>query len=160
MAARHVVCRAAHDALCTVRVPHSACILRSPLPFFDDVASAIVTALTEADFVILGPASPTGGGVGASTAATAEPRTPSAQADQDGRPPTPPPPHTFHLVRHHDLSGQTGTGIVAEGVQFSDGTAALRWRGGHPATAVWPNVEEILAVHGHEGATELVWLEA
>lgn len=74
-------------------------------------------------------------------------------------PPAPSSPRTFELVRHHDVSGQTGTGVVAEGVQFTDGTAALRWRGGHPATAVWPNVEEILAVHGHEGASEIRWLD-
>lgn len=74
-------------------------------------------------------------------------------------PPAPSSPRTFELVRHHDVSGQTGTGVVAEGVQFTDGSAALRWRGGHPATAVWPNVEEVLAVHGHQGATELRWLD-
>jgi hypothetical protein len=68
-------------------------------------------------------------------------------------------PRLFVLHRHTDVTGQSGTGVVAEGVQFSDLTAALRWRGGHPATAVWPNVEEILAVHGHSGATELVWLD-
>jgi hypothetical protein len=89
-------------------------------------------------------------GVGSSTASPPAAATP---------PPTPSSPRTFELVRHHDVTGQTGTGVVAEGVEFTDLTAALRWRGGHPATAVWPNVEEILAVHGHQGATELRWLD-
>lgn len=103
----------------------------------------------------------TDGGVGASPAATAEHRTPSAQADQDGRPPTPPSPRPrlFELYRHQDVSGVTGTGTVAWGVEWPDKTATLRWHGEHPATAVWPNVEEILAVHGHEGATVLRWLD-
>jgi len=33
----------------------------------------------------------------------------------------------FLLVRDCDPSGVSGTGIVAEGVQFSDGTAVMHW---------------------------------
>ena len=32
----------------------------------------------------------------------------------------------FQLHRHEDESGVSGTGIVAEGVQFSDGKCALK----------------------------------
>jgi hypothetical protein len=53
----------------------------------------------------------------------------------------------------------SGTGVVAEGCVFTDGSVALRWRGTNPATAVWPDLESILAVHGHQGATEVRWLE-
>jgi hypothetical protein len=42
---------------------------------------------------------------------------------------------------------------------FTDGSVALRWRGNNPATAVWPDLESVLAVHGHQGATEVRWLE-
>jgi hypothetical protein len=68
-------------------------------------------------------------------------------------------PRTFELVRYRDLSGVSGTGVVAEGCVFTDGSVALRWRGTNPATAVWPDVESVLAVHGHQGATEVRWLE-
>ncbi|GAA2788822.1 hypothetical protein GCM10010522_02600 [Kribbella solani] len=68
-------------------------------------------------------------------------------------------PRTFELVRYRDPSGVSGTGVVAEGCQFTDGSVALRWRGDNPATAVWPNVESVLAVHGHQGATEVRWIE-
>jgi hypothetical protein len=68
-------------------------------------------------------------------------------------------PRTFELVRYHDLSGVSGTGVVAEGCVFTDGSVALRWRGNNPATAVWPDLDSILAVHGHHGATEVRWLE-
>ncbi len=68
-------------------------------------------------------------------------------------------PRTFELVRYRDLSGVSGTGVVAEGCVFTDGSVALRWRGNNPATAVWPDVESVLAVHGHQGATEVRWLE-
>ena len=66
---------------------------------------------------------------------------------------------TFELVRYRDLSGVSGTGVVAEGCVFSDGSVALRWRGDNPATAVWPDLDSVLAVHGHQGATEVRWLE-
>lgn len=49
--------------------------------------------------------------------------------------------------------------MVAEGCVFTDGSVALRWRGNNPATAVWPDLESVLAVHGHQGATEVNWLE-
>lgn len=65
----------------------------------------------------------------------------------------------FELVRHRDLSGVSGTGVVAEGVEFTDGSVALRWRGKYPATAVWASVDAALAVHGHEGATVARWLD-
>lgn len=69
-------------------------------------------------------------------------------------------PRTFELVRYRDPSGVSGTGVVAEGCEFTDGSVALRWRGDNPATAVWPNVESILAVHGHHGATEIRWTDS
>jgi hypothetical protein len=68
-------------------------------------------------------------------------------------------PRTFELVRYRDLSGISGTGVVAEGCVFTDGSVALRWRGNNPATAVWPDLESILAVHGHHGATEVRWVD-
>ncbi|WP_238163764.1 hypothetical protein [Kribbella pittospori] len=69
-------------------------------------------------------------------------------------------PRTFELVRYRDPSGVSGTGVVAEGCEFSDGSVALRWCGDNPATAVWPNLHSVLAVHGHHGATEVRWIEA
>ena len=68
-------------------------------------------------------------------------------------------PRTFELVRYRDPSGVSGTGVVAEGCEFSDGSVALRWRGDNPATAVWPDVDSVLAVHGHQGATEVRWID-
>ena len=73
---------------------------------------------------------------------------------------------TFHLQRDEDVSGLSGTGIVAEGVEFSDGTAVVRWRevtgpnydrGVRATTVVFPNIEAVEALHGHNGATRIVW---
>lgn len=68
-------------------------------------------------------------------------------------------PRTFELYRHRDISGTSGTGVVAWGTQFPDEAAALRWNGPHPSTAAWASVEDILAVHGHGGATVVRWLD-
>jgi hypothetical protein len=65
----------------------------------------------------------------------------------------------FELVRHSDVSGVSGTGVVAEGTVFSDGAVALRWKGKNPSTAAWDGLAGIIAVHGHEGATEVRWLD-
>jgi len=71
----------------------------------------------------------------------------------------PDPPMVFRLLRHHDKSGVSGTGFVAEGIRFSDGAVAVRWTGDHPSTASWSSLDGVLAVHGHAGATEVVWVE-
>jgi len=66
----------------------------------------------------------------------------------------------FCLVRETDVSGVSGTGIVADGVAFPDGTVALRWRGGNPTSVVFHDngIESVEAIHGHGGATHIVWL--
>jgi hypothetical protein len=65
----------------------------------------------------------------------------------------------FELHRDVDVSGVSGTGTVAEGVLFGDGTAVVRWLGDRPSTVVWRRVEDAMAVHGHGGATRFVWLD-
>jgi hypothetical protein len=66
--------------------------------------------------------------------------------------------HTFHLQREHDVSGISGTGRVAEGVEFSDGTVAIRWMAReHQSTVVWSSIADVEAIHGHGGVTKIVW---
>lgn len=43
----------------------------------------------------------------------------------------------FQLHRDQDITGVSGTGIVADGVLFADRSVAIRWRGEHPSTVVW-----------------------
>ena len=64
---------------------------------------------------------------------------------------------TFHLQRDEDVTGISGTGIVAEGVEFSNGTVVIAWIvGEHQSTVVWPSIEAVEAIHGHGGATRVV----
>lgn len=60
------------------------------------------------------------------------------------------------LHRDHDVSGVSGTGVVADGVIFPDGVVVIRWRGRLQSTAVYPGIGTLRAVHGHNGATRIV----
>lgn len=64
---------------------------------------------------------------------------------------------TFQLVRTEDVTGVSGTGVVAEGVVFTDGTAAMRWKTGTASTAVYESIDDVQAIHGHDGATKIVF---
>lgn len=63
----------------------------------------------------------------------------------------------FVLNRIEDESGVSGTGIVAEGIQFSDGRCVLRWLTQVHSIAIYQNVGEVEVVHGHQGKTVIVW---
>lgn len=66
----------------------------------------------------------------------------------------------FILYRSEDVTGVSGVGIVAEGVEFFDGTVALRWCvGEHRSTVLWPGILSVVAVHGHDGKTEVIWYD-
>ncbi|WP_410784898.1 hypothetical protein [Kribbella sp. C-35] len=61
----------------------------------------------------------------------------------------------FRLVRHPNP-----TAILAEGVEWSDGTVALRWRGPWSSTSTWDCIGSVLAVHGTGGRTQVHWLSS
>lgn len=76
----------------------------------------------------------------------------------------------FRVVRDVDVTGISGTGVVAEGVEFTDGTAVMRWldagvsdtsraRGVRPTTVLHESVASIEALHGHNGATRVEWVD-
>ena len=66
---------------------------------------------------------------------------------------------TFKLVRKEDVSGVSGTGEVAEGVIFHDGQVALSWFGRHHTLEIAPNIDDVIAIHGHEGKTTVVYTD-
>jgi hypothetical protein len=65
----------------------------------------------------------------------------------------------FQLVRDVDATGVSGTGVVVEGVRFTDGTVALRWLSEHTSTAIYASIDDVEKIHGHDGATRVVWLD-
>ena len=64
----------------------------------------------------------------------------------------------FVLKRGIDESGGSGTGIVAEGVEFSNGKCALTWRTRVRSVAVYDNIKELEAIHGHGGNTRILFV--
>jgi hypothetical protein len=64
----------------------------------------------------------------------------------------------FQLIRHNDVTGVSGTGVVADGVLWPDGTVTIRWRGERRSTIVWSSIDDVKAIHGHGGATTITWL--
>lgn len=65
----------------------------------------------------------------------------------------------FTLHRYADVSGVSGTGDVAFGVEFPDGAVAVRWPGEHPSTAAWNDIRDVEAIHGHGGSTVVEYSE-
>jgi hypothetical protein len=64
---------------------------------------------------------------------------------------------TFELFRDTDETGVSGTGLVAEGAVFSDGTCVLHWLTARRSTAVYGCLDDLLAIHGHNGKTRILY---
>lgn len=58
-------------------------------------------------------------------------------------------PRAFALVRPHDITGISGTGLVMQGVVFSDGRVAARWvtEGRPRSTVLWDDFASWYDVH-------------
>lgn len=65
----------------------------------------------------------------------------------------------FYFERVEDESGVSGLGRVAEGVQFSDGSCAVRWLTAHRSSAVYATLGDVIAIHGHGGKTRIVFTD-
>jgi hypothetical protein len=68
-------------------------------------------------------------------------------------------PRRFTLERHQDETGISGTGTVAWGLWFPDSRCVLRWTTSTASTAVYDSLDDVRAIHGHEGKTEVRWLD-
>lgn len=66
----------------------------------------------------------------------------------------------FRLIRAEDVSGISGTGVVAEGVRFSTGKVALSWCSEYHSVTVFDTIQDLETVHGHDGRTGVEWLDA
>lgn len=64
---------------------------------------------------------------------------------------------TFYLVRNKDVSGISGVGKVAEGVEWDDGQVTICWLSKYHSIGVFDNILCLQKIHGHDGATEVVW---
>lgn len=65
----------------------------------------------------------------------------------------------FQLHRKVDESGVSGTGIIAEGVQFSNNECVLLWLTKRSSIGIYTHLADIETIHGHEGRTRVVWID-
>lgn len=63
----------------------------------------------------------------------------------------------FILVREEDESGVSGTGTVAEGVIWTNGTVHMKWLSQFEGEVRYPNLDTLIHIHGHGGKTKVVF---
>lgn len=81
----------------------------------------------------------------------------------DGKMPTNKPPRLFVMRRNADESGVSGTGMVLEGVEFSNGVVVVEWRSKkHPGSisifSSFDAFEEVHITPHPTNGTEIIWL--
>ena len=62
----------------------------------------------------------------------------------------------YRMVRDEDMSGVSGTGLVGEVVEFSDGIVVVRWLTEYRSTVVYASLADAIRIHGHDGRTRFV----
>jgi hypothetical protein len=65
----------------------------------------------------------------------------------------------FYLYRKEDVSGVSGTGKVAEGLEFVSGMCALSFLSEYQHVNIYANMRALELVHGHEGRTQIVFID-
>lgn len=69
------------------------------------------------------------------------------------------PMRRFLLNRRHDVNGISGTGIVAEGIEFSNGRCAMTWYGNVQSVTVYDRMRDLMKIHCHGDATSIEWID-
>jgi hypothetical protein len=65
----------------------------------------------------------------------------------------------FVLERAEDVSGTSGVGVVAEGVEFTTGRCVIHWLTQLDSVAIYDNVRVLDLIHGHSGKTHVRWID-
>jgi hypothetical protein len=65
----------------------------------------------------------------------------------------------FELWRDDDVSGVSGTGLIAEGVKFGDGKCVMRWRTRAASVSVYDSMKDLEHNHLHGGKSRIVWVD-
>jgi hypothetical protein len=68
-------------------------------------------------------------------------------------------PRRFYFDRSDDIHNTSGTGVVFEGVLFTDGTVAVRWLTDTASTSFYNSIEELEKIHSHEGRGKVVFID-
>lgn len=65
----------------------------------------------------------------------------------------------FILWRYTDVSGVSGTGLVAEGVALPDGQCVMQWVTQTASIGLYRNFQELIDIHGHGKCTVIRWID-
>lgn len=63
---------------------------------------------------------------------------------------------TFYLMRSEDVHGNSGTGVVAEGIIFDSGMVAMTWLSEIATVTNFRRIQDVSKLHGHEGRTIVI----
>lgn len=66
----------------------------------------------------------------------------------------------FVLNRKEDECRVSGTGLIAEGIQFSSGRCAIVWLTETPSVDIYDSIADVEKVHGHGGKTVVEWIDS
>lgn len=64
----------------------------------------------------------------------------------------------FHLVRQSDISGVSGTGVVAIGTEYPNGKCTISWLHEVSCIGVYDSMSQLITIHGHEGRTTVAYI--
>jgi hypothetical protein len=62
----------------------------------------------------------------------------------------------FYVNRSEDVHGNSGTGVVAEGIIFDDGTGAFTWLTPLKTVTVFLKIADVKKLHSHNGRTVVI----
>jgi hypothetical protein len=65
----------------------------------------------------------------------------------------------FSLIRDIDVTGISGTGAIAHGVQFWDGVCVMKWDTQVSSLAGYASMADLIDIHGHNGSTRVEWID-
>lgn len=63
-------------------------------------------------------------------------------------------------MRDVDVSGVSGRGVIVWGIEWPDGRVSYRWNTATATSTVADSIQDVEAVHGHNGATRLHWVDS
>ncbi len=65
------------------------------------------------------------------------------------------------MIRDEDISGMSGVGIVAEGVEFSNGWVAVTWDSKFASVTIYQSISVAQTVHSHRGQhdTKIIFID-
>ena len=65
----------------------------------------------------------------------------------------------FVLIRDEDLTGVSGTGVVAEGIIFTSGEVVIHWLREPFSMGLYQSLEDVIFIHGHGGRTKMQFID-